>query len=56
MTSLYEQCKEAECKMDHHYSDLYVEVSITARKLLKKNKTKYVTTFIHQLYQTLWYG
>lgn len=34
--SLYDKLKMAGCKIDHHESDLYVEATDTARKIIKE--------------------
>lgn len=38
MKSLYQRLKDAGCKIENHYSDLYVESTETARKIINEYK------------------
>ena len=57
MSNLYEQFKKAGCKIENHYSDMYVEVTSESTKIIEllKNTNHHATTFRHQIHNTIWY-
>ena len=61
MKSLYQRLKDAGCKIDNHYSDLYVEATEPARKIIDEYKkenglagTGLCSSFISQIDGKRW--
>jgi len=53
---IYRQLKEANIKLDHHNSDLYVIKCPESEAIIEKYKFKNnVTTFISQIDGKVWY-
>jgi hypothetical protein len=51
--SLYTALRDAGCKLDNHESDLYVEATADARRILREHgRTAY--TFVNQQDGKLW--
>lgn len=56
MEDLYQQFKEAGCRIENYFSDMYVEISEVSTKIVQTiTNSKRIASFKHQIHLTMWY-